>query len=92
MCIINHQDGVLALCDPGKIGQCSSMSGHDLRKTTLEFVSFILGAEIGGDDVGVGGVDLANQPLPEMDRLGVGVIDAKGLHTLLHPAQRPGIA
>ncbi len=37
------------------------------------------------DDVGVGAVDLADDPLPEDDGFGVGVVDAEDPHAVVHP-------
>ena len=37
------------------------------------------------DDLRVGGVDFRDQPLPEVRRLGVGVVHAEGGHSQIHP-------
>ncbi len=37
------------------------------------------------DHVRIDGADLADQPLPELQRLGVGVVDPEDLHSLGHP-------
>ena len=37
------------------------------------------------DDVGVGRIHLGDEPLPELERLGVRVVDAEDLHALLNP-------